>query len=103
MRKKVWTSRSQVSTLPAERMILALASASFADVKIAQRSKASARIVLAVDAGETEKWAADELAFFLHLSVGCEIPLISDPAPYPNRLLVGEGAARLAAPGVDAQ
>jgi len=103
MRKKVWTSRILVSILPAALIILALASASFADVKIAQRSQAVAKIVLAADASETEKWAADELTFFLHLSVGCEIPLVSDPAPYPNRLLVGEGAARLADPGFDAK
>src|SRR4030042_401524 len=82
--------------------ILTLASGSFADVEIARRGKAAAKIVLAADAGETEKWAADELAFFLHLSTGCAIPIVSDPIPHQNRLLVGVGAARLAGRGFDA-
>jgi hypothetical protein len=83
--------------------ILALASVSFADVEIARRGKAAAKIVIAADAGETEKWAADELAFFLRLSTGCAIPVVSNPTPYQNRLLVGEGAARLAGSGFDAK
>jgi hypothetical protein len=72
-------------------------------VEIARRGKATARIVLAADSGETEKWAADELAFFLHLSTGSAIPVLSDPTPFQNRLLVGEGAARLAGAGFDAK
>jgi len=72
-------------------------------VEIARRGKAAARIVLAPDASETEKWAADELSFFLHLSAGCPVPVTNDFAPYENRLLVGERAARLADPGFDAK
>jgi hypothetical protein len=76
---------------------------SFADVKIARRSRPLARIVLAHDASETENWAADELAFFLHLSTGCPIPISHDLTPYENRLLVGGKAARLADPGFEAE
>jgi hypothetical protein len=83
-------------------MILGFAPASTADTVISKKKKAAARIVLAADTSETEKWAADELRFFLHLSAGCEIPVVSDPSPFPNRLLVGEGAARLADPDFDA-
>jgi hypothetical protein len=72
-------------------------------VEIARRGKAAAKIVLGADASETEKWAADELAFFLHLSTGCAIPVSSNSTPYENRLLVGEGAARLAGSGFDAK
>ncbi len=82
-------------------MILAPASASFADVKIAQRSRAVARIVLAADASETEKWAADELSFFLSFVTGGQFPVGGDPSPFENRLLVGEKAVRLADPAFD--
>jgi hypothetical protein len=90
-----------MKTISALLAILALASASFANVEIFRKGKAAAKIVLAADAGEIEKWAADELAFFLHLSTGCAIPVISDATPYQNRLLVGEGAAKLAGTGFD--
>ena len=99
MRKKVWTIRIPASILAAPLMILALSSASFADVKIAQRSKAAARIVLSADASETEKWAADELSFFLSFVTGGQFPVAGDPSRFENRLLVGEGAVRMADPG----
>jgi hypothetical protein len=101
--KNAWTVRSFFKIAWGSLAILTLASSSFADVEIARRGKTAAKIVLAADAGETEKWAADELAFFLHLSTGCPIPVVSDPIPYQNRLLVGEGAARLAGSGFDAK
>lgn len=103
MAKNAWTAKSIRRMIWASLAILALASVSFADVEIARRGKAAAKIVIAADAGETEKWAADELAFFLHLSTGCAIPVVSNPTPYQNRLLVGEGAARLAGSGFDAK
>jgi hypothetical protein len=101
--KNAWTVRSFFKIAWGSLVILTLASGCFADVEIARRGKAAAKIVLAAGAGETEKWAADELAFFLHLSTGCAIPVVSDPIPYQNRLLVGEGAARLAGSGFDAK
>jgi hypothetical protein len=72
-------------------------------VVIAKRGKAVAGIVVAADAGETERWAADELSFFLCFVTGGQIPIVVDPAPFQNRLLVGEGAVRLADPGFDAR
>ena len=103
MAKKVRTVRSLRRVVLATLGILTLATGSFADVEIARRGKAAAKIVLGADASETEKWAADELAFFLHLSTGCAIPVSSNSTPYENRLLVGEGAARLAGSGFDAK
>ena len=70
---------------------------------IAKRGKATARIVVAADAGDTEKWAAEELSFFLTFVSGGQIPIVVDPSPFQNRLLVGEGAVRLADPGFDAR
>jgi hypothetical protein len=84
-------------------VILVFTSAASGDVDIARRGKAAARIVVSADASEPEKWAADELTFFLHLSTGCPIPVTADFAPFENRLLVGEEAARLADPGFDAK
>jgi len=90
-------------TALASLAILVLTTASAAQVEVARKGKAAARIVLAADAGETEKWAADELAFFLHLATGCAVPVTDDLTPYENRLLVGEKAAGLADPSFDAE
>ena len=68
---------------------------------IAKRGRAAAGIVIAPDAGPTEKWAADELGFFLSFVTGGQFPPGWDPSPDQSRLLVGEGAARLADPGFD--
>jgi len=103
MARNAWTVRPFYRIFWGSLVILTLASGSFADVEIARRGKAAAKIVVSADAGETEKWAADELAFFLHLSTGCAIPVVADATPYQNRLLVGEGAARLAGTGFDAK
>jgi hypothetical protein len=84
-------------------LVLASASGAFADVRIARRSRPLARIVIAEGASETEKWAADELAFFLHLATGCPIPISYDFSPFEGRLLVGEKAALLADPGFEAK
>jgi Domain of unknown function (DUF4838) len=103
MRTKTRIGGITASVLTVVLMILAFASISFGDVVISKKGKAAARIVLAADACETEKWAADELAFFLHLATGCSIPVADDFAPTENRLLVGEKAAGLAEPGFDAK
>jgi hypothetical protein len=103
MRTKTRAESILARVLLVASMIPAFAPASPADTVISEKRKAAAKIVLAADASETEKWAADELRFFLHLSAGCEIPVVSDPAPFPNRLLVGEGAAKLADRDFDAR
>jgi hypothetical protein len=103
MRTKASKSRFPAGVLSVPLLLLALAAGSLADVRIARGSKAAGRIVLAADATETEKWAADELSFFLHLSTGCAIPVTVDFTRDENRLLVGEKAARLADPGFDAK
>lgn len=72
-------------------------------IVIAKKGQARAGIVVAADAGQTEKWAADELSFFLSFVTGGRFPVGSDPSSFRSRLLVGEGAVRLAAPGFDAQ
>lgn len=79
-----------------------LASKAAADVTIARRGKAVARVVVAGDASETEKQAAGELAFFLHIVTGGDFRVVQEAAGDGGRLLVGEGAARLADPGFNA-
>jgi len=75
-----------------------------AQVGIAGKGKPLAKIVVAPDAGPTEKYAADELGFFLHFMIGAPMPLAAagsaEGAAVPglSRLLVGEGAVRLAEP-----
>jgi hypothetical protein len=95
-----------------------------AQVVIAEKGKPTAIIVVASDAGPTEKYAADELGFFLHFIVGAPVPVVasvpaepdlfpqdisllpaSPPLPAarprrpPSRLLVGESAVRIVDPG----
>jgi hypothetical protein len=79
-----------------------LASKAAADVTVAKRGKAAARVVVAGEASETEKQAAGELAFFLHIVTGGNFQVVQEAAGDGGRLLVGEGAARLAEPGFNA-
>ena len=73
-------------------------------VVIAEKGRPVAEIVVAPDAGPTEKYAADELWFFLHFMIGAAVPVIesgsaqSAASPGTGRLLVGEVAVRLADP-----
>jgi hypothetical protein len=73
-----------------------------ADVMIASRGAAQARIVLAPGATEPEKTAAFELGLFLHIVSGGDFPAATEAVPGGSRLLVGAGAARLAVPPFDA-
>ena len=70
---------------------------------IAKRGRAAAGIIIASDADQTEKWAADELSFFLSLVTGGQFPVGTEPSPFQSRLLVGEGAIRQAHPGFDSR
>ncbi len=70
-----------------------------AEVVIARKGKALAQIVIAADAGRTERYAADELSFFLRFVTGGIFSISSAAPPSGNRLLVGAGAAKLVDPG----
>ncbi len=56
---------------------------------IAEKGKPKAVIVVAADAGRVEKYAAEELAFFLHFMVGAPVSSAvagsAEPAPSPVR------------------
>jgi hypothetical protein len=69
-----------------------------AKTPIARGGRAAARIVVAPEAAETERFAAGELAMFLHLVTGAEFPIAVEPGAAGGRLLVGLGAVRAAAP-----
>jgi hypothetical protein len=66
-----------------------------AAVGIAHRGRALARVVVAPGATETERFAAAELAMFLHIVTGANFPIGEDTGTAGGRLLVGFGAARL--------
>jgi Domain of unknown function (DUF4838) len=72
-----------------------------ASATIATRGRAEARIVIASGASETERFAAGELSLFLHIVTGGVFPISEDPGSAGGRLLVGQGAALLGAPGMD--
>jgi len=67
-------------------------------IKIAENAQAKAVIVVAADAPEPERYAADELAGFLAQITGAKFEIVAPPAPGKSRLLVGPEAAKLAAP-----
>lgn len=66
-------------------------------VTIAQNGEAKAVIVLAADAAEPERHAANELAGFLRQITGATFEIQAPPAAGQFRLLVGPGAAKSAA------
>ena len=70
----------------------------WAGMDLAVRGRSAARVVIASGASETERFAAQELALFLHIVTGAAFPVVEDPGPAGGRLLVGLSAARLAAP-----
>jgi hypothetical protein len=63
---------------------------------VAQDGRAKAVIVVAADATEPERHAADELAGFLRQITGAEFETQAPPAAGQSRLLVGPDAAKLA-------
>jgi len=69
-------------------------------VTIAENGIARAVVVVADDATEPEKHAASELVSFLEQVTGGEFDVVDQAEAGPSRLLVGEGAARLADPGL---
>ncbi|HOW85348.1 MAG TPA: DUF4838 domain-containing protein [Candidatus Aminicenantes bacterium] len=73
-----------------------------ASVDIARHGRARARIVVAAGAPETERFAAEELALFLHIVTGASFPVTGDAGRPGGRLLVGPGAAAWAAAEPDA-
>jgi len=65
-------------------------------IAIARNGAAKAVIVVAADAGEPERHAADELSDFLQQITGAKFEIQHPPAEGKSRLLVGAGAAKLA-------
>ncbi len=78
-------------------LISAAASAQDA-ILIAEDGRSRAAIVVAADASEPERFAAGELAAFLHEISGAEFPVQQEVSADVSRLLVGPGAAKLADP-----
>lgn len=69
-----------------------------AGMKIARKGQAEARVVVAPNASETERFAAGELALFLRIVTGAGFPVVEDAGAPGGRLLVGLEAARTVAP-----
>lgn len=69
-----------------------------ASLRLARAGRAQARVVLAADAAATERFAAEELALFLHIVTGATFPVVEDDGRPGGRLLVGLAAAASAAP-----
>src|SRR5512140_1895918 len=92
-------SRSLVRTSLTALLLASIAAApAWAGTKLAVRGRAAARVVVAPGASETERFAAQELALFLHLVTGAAFPVVDRPGPAGGRLFVGLSAAEGAAP-----
>jgi hypothetical protein len=96
--------RSSLRSAGVVLAILAAASPAFSDMVIAKRGKPLATIVLAPDAGETEVYAAEELALHLRAVTGAVFNIVrgADAGKASGRLIVGPAAARFADPSFDA-
>ena len=95
--------RTRVWVIPAAVFVLGTVFSPALDAKIviAKGGRAAAQVVVASDAGDTEKYAAWRLGFFLHLVTDGDFPVTTETdtvSERPYRLLVGEGAVRLAEP-----
>jgi hypothetical protein len=88
--KRILTAACSVLTLCAVPAL--------AGLTVARHGRAQARIVVAQGASETERYAADELALFLHIVTGAAFPVTDSPGEPGGRILVGSAAAA-AAPG----
>ena len=75
---------------------MAAAAPALAGVKIARKGQAEARIVVAPEAVETERFAARELALFLHIVTGATFPVGENAGAPGGRLLLGLKAAKSA-------
>lgn len=82
--------------------LLIMTTAGAADIVLARSGRAVASVVVLENASATERKAAEELSLFLHLMTGGDFPIVSAAPNAGPRLLVGEGAARLADPSFDA-
>jgi hypothetical protein len=71
-----------------------------AGLTVARHGRTQVRIVLAPGASETERYAADELALFLHIVTGAVFPVVDTPGAPGGRLLVGPAAAAAASPRI---
>lgn len=65
-------------------------------VTLAQDGAARAAIVVAADATQAERFAAEQLRMYLKEITGADFTTAGDPVEAPVRILVGPGAARLA-------
>jgi hypothetical protein len=96
------TTRSILRALFAFVSIILAAGQARAGLRIAVRGRPEARIVVAAAAPETERFAADELALFLHLVTGATFPVVdqNEAGEAGARLFVGISADQALAPSL---
>ncbi len=99
-----WSHRRSVTmTLaPLLSALVLAASPLVASMPIARHGRALARIIVAPDATETERFAAEETALFLHIVTGARLPVENEAGTAGGRLLVGLKAAAAVAPDLAA-
>ena len=88
-------------TLASVLLTVAAVRPALAKLRIAAGGHPAVRVVVAADATETERFAADELALFLHLVTGARFQVSEDPGRPGGRLLVGPSAAAMLGAGLD--
>ncbi|MHC4438044.1 MAG: DUF4838 domain-containing protein, partial [Planctomycetota bacterium] len=90
--------RTRIATLHVALLLTVGCQQATQPVTITQYGTAKTVIVLAADATEPEQHAANELAVFLQQITGDKFEVKAPSATSQSRLLVGPGAAKLAAP-----
>ena len=84
------------TSLVALALALVVAAPAWPGLTLARGGRAKVRIVVGTGAVETERFAAGELAMFLHIVTGASFPIVDAPGEAGGRLLVGLAAARAA-------
>ena len=69
---------------------LGLLSLSASALDVVKNGKPAAEIIVAADAHEGVKRAAEDLAFFIRKMTGAELKIVNAPTGSGNRLFVGE-------------
>src|SRR5204863_8654327 len=69
--------------------LLVQATVAFGAISLVRDAKPACTIVLASDAGDVEKLAAEELQTYLNKISGGMVPISSDPSVTGNRVLLG--------------
>lgn len=92
------TKITPMISLAALVLFIVASGPAWARTTLAVHGRSAARIVVPAAASETERFAAQELALFLHIVTGGVFPIVEEAGEAGGRLLVGLAAAKVVTP-----